>query len=115
MNNEQYKRFRKMEKDPLNCLFKAKDKAGNLHFLISGSTGVKYKVSIYLHGEKKGKINCTCPDFKNNAKIQECVCKHCLHVLYKVLKIFKNVDHSFFGKCLFTVDEMTKIRLLIKA
>ena len=111
MNNEQYKRYRKMEHDKLSCLFKAKDKSGNLHFLILGSTDTKYKVSIYM---KDRKIRCSCPDFKNNSSSRDCVCKHCLHVLYKVLKLFKNADHSFFEKFIFNENEIAKIMHVCK-
>ena len=109
MNDEQYKRFIKMKNEDIKCLFKIKDKS-NYYFLISGSTGTHYKVAIY----NTGKIHCDCPDFKNGAKTQECVCKHCLYVLYFVLKMFKNVDHAFFKRCFFTPDEMETISAIYR-
>ena len=82
MNDEQYKRFRTMQNDPtIRCLYSVKDKKDNMYFLISGSSGTNYRVVI----NNVGKITCGCPDFSNGAKIQECVCKQCLCVLYKYL------------------------------
>ena len=105
MNEEQYKRFRKMTTEPIQCLYQTHDKQKNLFFLISGSSGTKYKVTI----PNNGKIKCSCPDFSNGAKIQECVCKHCLHVIYNVIQLFKDVDHPFFNRCYFTPDEVHSI------
>ena len=102
MNDEQYKRFRKMQAEKINCLFKTHDKHKKLYFLISGSAGNKYKVIISPNGE----ISCSCPDFKHSSKTQECVCKHCLHVIFKVLKLFSSVNHTFFTRCYFTPDEI---------
>lgn len=105
MNDEQYKRYRKMESDPIKCLFRKHDKNKNLHFLISGSRDTNYKVTIY----RDGKIECGCPDFKHNASVQECVCKHCLYVIFHELKCIRDIDHGFFGKRFFTPDELSDI------
>lgn len=105
MNDEQYKRFRKMNADNIECLYYTHNSNKNLFFLISGSSGAKYKVSI----SPKGKIECSCPDFKNGAKVQECVCKHCLYVIYNTLKLFDDVEHEFFDRLYFTTDEVHKI------
>jgi len=110
MNDEQYKRFRKMNADKLKCLFTKRDPSGNMHFLVSGSTGTRYKVSVY----KNGVINCSCPDFCHGCKDNDCVCKHCLHVIYKVLKLFRDVNHKFFERLYFTPDEIQTIKKIYK-
>jgi len=110
MNDEQYKRFRKMDSDPIKCLFIKKDKVGNIHFLINGSKESHYKVTI----GKNGTLTCSCPDFINNCKQNRCVCKHCLHVIYKKLKLFKNLEHSFFNRLYFTPDEIQNINNIFK-
>ena len=105
MNDEQYKRYRKMCSDPIKCLYITPDKSKRLHFLISGSSGIKYKVTI----PSDGKISCSCPDFKHGAKAQECVCKHCLYVILNILCIC-DIHHSFFKRCYFTPDEVKTIQ-----
>ena len=102
MNDEQYKRYRRMNADPIKCLYVTHNKEKDLYFLISGSKGTKYKVTIPTNG----KICCSCPDFKNSSQVQECVCKHCLYVIYNVLRLFTDVDHAFFKRCCFTPDEV---------
>lgn len=111
MNDEQYKRFRKMNAESIKTLFTTRDETGNMHFLVSGSSGNKYKVSVYT---RDGKITCSCPDFSHGAKVQECVCKHCLYVIFKVIKNIRNVDHKFFTRCRFTVDEIGEIKQIYK-
>ena len=110
MNDEQYKRFRKMDSEPINCLYITHSKTKTIYFLVSGSTGTKYKVEIPTNG----KIICGCPDFQKTCKVQECVCKHCLHVIYKVLKLFKGVDHTFFKRCYFSPDEIQNIHRIYR-
>ena len=110
MNEEQYKRYRKMQKENLKCLFSKRDKSGNMHFLINGSTGSNYKVSIYIHG----KITCTCPDFTHNSTEKMCVCKHCLTVIYNQLEVFSDLNHLFFSRLFFTPDEIQTIAKIYK-
>lgn len=110
MNDEQYKRYRKMNGDNIKCLYKKHDKKKNIYFLISGSSGTNYKVTI----PTDGKITCSCPDFINGAKVQECVCKHCLYVIYNVLKLFRDIDHTFFKRCRFTPDEIHDIHTIYR-
>lgn len=105
MNDEQYKRYRKMNNEPIQCLYETHDKKKNIYFLISGSSGTKYKVTI----TNSGKITCSCPDFGTGAKVQECVCKHCLYVLYNRLKVFRDLDHAFFKRRYFTPDEVHQV------
>lgn len=104
MNDEQYKRFRKMKNENIQCLFTLY-KAKTLYFLVVGSTGTKYKVCI----KNTGQISCSCPDFKNGAQVQECVCKHCLYIIFEYLGVIKDVDHCFFERRFFTKDEMMQI------
>ena len=110
MNDEQYKRFRKMNSERIICLFSKIDSNATIHFLISGSSGTRYKVSIITDGKSAGKITCSCPDFSTGAKTQECVCKHCLFVIYNVLELFNSVNHSFFKRLYFTPDEIKSIK-----
>jgi hypothetical protein len=113
MNDEQYKRFKSMENnDTIKCLYSVKDSKDNMYFLVSGSNGNKYKVVI----KTNGKIICSCPDFSNGSKIQECVCKHCLCVIYKYLHLFRGIEHTFFKRKekYFTPDEITIIKKIFK-
>lgn len=110
MNDEQYKRYCKMTGEAIECLYQTNDRNGGLHFLISGSTGTRYKVTIHTDG----KIDCGCPDFKHNSKSQECICKHCLFVIFQVLHLFKDVNHTFFERLFFTPDEIQNIQLIYK-
>jgi len=108
MNDEQYKRFRKMrlesEDGSLKCLYSTRDDNKTLYFLIQGVNS-KYKVSINL----KGQIKCSCPDFTHTCKVQECICKHCLYVVYIKLGLFKDIEHSFYRRNYFTPDEISSI------
>jgi len=110
MNDEQYKRFRKMNAETIECLFYTHDKNKSLHFLINGSQQKRYKVTI----PKDGKITCSCPDFTHNSKVNECVCKHCLHIIYNILKLFSDVDHTFFTRLFFSKDEIQEIHKIYK-
>lgn len=105
MNDEQYKRYRKMNVEPIKCLYKAR-KNTNLYFLISGSSGTNYKVTV----QSDGKISCSCPDFTHGSKDNRCICKHCLYVIYNVLRLFKSVEHTFFTRLYFTPDEVQEIQ-----
>jgi len=58
MNEEQYDKYTKMYQTNPEYLIHAKDKTGNLHFLIQGVK--RYKTSIL----KNGILTCSCPDFK---------------------------------------------------
>lgn len=111
MNDEQYKRYRKMTSESIECVYYTHDKKKNIYFLISGSSGVKYKVTIPING----RISCSCPDFTHGAKAQECVCKHCLHVIYNVLKLLDDIDHAFFTRCYFTPDEVHTIHTIYRS
>ena len=107
MNDEQYKRYRKVFTEEIECLFCKRDDMKNMHFLVSGSSGTHYKVSIYING----KITCSCPDYKHNARVQECLCKHCLHI---VSKIFPNIEHAFYKRRYFTKDEIPTVKNFYK-
>jgi len=110
MNEEQYKRYRKMMSEPIKCLHRKKDSKNNLYFLINNSSDKNYKIKI----SQNGKIECSCPDFtKGGAKIEKCICKHCLFVIFKILKIFQDINHTFFKRCFFTPDEIKNINKII--
>lgn len=114
MEDEQYKRYRKMKQERIACLFSKVDKTtGTIYFLISGQSRNRYKVSITT-GEK-GKIKCSCPDFSTGAKAQKCVCKHCLLIIYEVLELFTEINHPFFTRLYFTPDETRSIKKAYKS
>jgi hypothetical protein len=92
MDEQQYKRYRKMNSDSIECLYRTCDKNNNCHFLISGSSGTRYKVSI----NDNGVLSCSCPDAKHAGKVEKCLCKHCLYIIFKELEIFDSVDNVFF-------------------
>lgn len=100
MNDEQYKRYRKLRTEEIAVLFCKRDSAKNMHFLVNGSTGTHYKVSVY---RDTGKIECSCADYKHNARVQETLCKHCL---FLAIKIFPNIEHTFYKRRYFTRDEV---------
>jgi hypothetical protein len=102
MHDEQYKRYQRACSEPIDCLFSIRKKK-MYHFLIAGSGATNYKVTI---GPKY--ISCSCPDYKNNAKELEIVCKHCIYVLDSVLKLFPET-HSFWDRRFFTPDEFISI------
>jgi len=111
MEEEQYKRYRKMISENLKCLYKTSDSKNNFYFLTSGSSKNNYKVKISTNGS----ITCTCADFvKGGSKINNCICKHCLHIIFIELKLFKDVNHTFFKRCFFTPDEMKNIKDILK-
>lgn len=106
MSDEQYKRYRKMNAEDINCLYFTRNKSKDIYFLVFGSSGVNYKVVIF----NNGKITCSCPDFKHGCKTHSCVCKHCLFIIYKKMKLFKDINHVFFDRLFFTPDELQSIR-----
>lgn len=103
MNDETYKRYKKLDENIISCLFSIrKDKT--FHFLISGSNDKRYRVSI----DKKF-ITCTCPDYKHNCKTMETVCKHCIFILTDTLNVF-SLKHDFWKRRFLTPDEYEKIK-----
>lgn len=109
MNDEQYKRYRKLRTEEIEVLVCRRDDAKNMHFLVNGSTGTHYKVSVYLQG---GHLVCSCPDYKHNARIQETLCKHCL---FLATKIFPNIEHTFYKRRYFTPDELPLVKKFYKS
>jgi len=111
MNDEQYKRYRKMNAEVIKVLIRKIDKKDKtIHYLVEGDSGTHYKVSIY----KTGKITCSCPDYKYSVE-KECVCKHCLFIIINVLKMFKNnLYHPFYERHYFTPDELSDIYKYIR-
>lgn len=109
MNDEEYKRFRKLKTEDIQCIYNTYTN-NNFYFLVIGSSHTKYKVVI----ESKGKIYCSCPDFKHNARKCETTCKHCLYIIFIKLKLFKDVNHTFFKRHYFTPDEVQMIYSIYK-
>lgn len=103
MNNSQLSRYAKLQTDSLYYLGKIGYK-----FDVSGSTKNVYTVMISLENKT---ISCNCPDSFIRAKKQACICKHCLFILYRVLRIFNRTDHLFFTTLQFTDDELTLISI----
>lgn len=110
MHDEQYKRYRKMHSDTIELLIKKASSKKDLYFLVKGNSGENYKVVIRRNGD----VDCSCPDQKNGAKNNECICKHCLFVIFEVLKFTTDIDHTFFRRLRFTPDEMQRIYSLFK-
>ena len=110
MNDEQYKRFKTMQSQSIDCSIRARCPKGRLYFVIHGSSGSKYKVII----TPRGSIFCSCPDMLKS-KINECVCKHCLYVIFEDLELFDDVSHTFFERRYFTKDEMQNINRIMKS
>lgn len=110
MNEEQYDKYTKIYQTKPEYLIHAKDRSGNLHFLIQGEK--RYKTSIL----KNGVLTCSCPDFKfKSSKRQQpkYLCKHCMYIIIHTLKVFPNNDrlirHSFFDRGYFNAKEMTSV------
>lgn len=101
MNDECYKRYKKTKE--LNCLYSIRKNQKYL-FLVSGSGDSRYTVTI----ESKW-VRCTCPDFKHNTKKLECLCKHCILILNRTLKLF-SVNHDFWKRRFFTPDEIAQLK-----
>ena len=107
MNRQQSARFAKLKTEKFYLLDrKMVDNVITMH--ISGSTQNIYTVTINM---ERSSIFCDCPDNKTRAKSQGCVCKHCLFVLYRVLRIFNGTDQRFFIALTFTPDDMERILL----
>ena len=107
MDLQQEKRYAKLNTD-LFYLLDRECKSGDYEFHVSGSTRNVYTVTIY---PEKSTIFCTCPDAKSWAQKYDCICKHCLFVLFRVLKVFDCKTQSFFEKLLFTADEIERIHV----
>lgn len=116
MNDAQYSRFRKMNNENISILY-TKIINNNIYFLLKSASNTNYKISIksctHLKIPKCGKIFCSCPDNKFNSNDKECVCKHILYILFKYLKIFSNLEHTFFKRRYFTPDEMSAITKIL--
>ncbi len=108
MNSQQEKRYAKLRTERFYLLDRSTSPEDNLEFHISGSTRNVYTVTVY---PKSATIFCTCPDARSGAKKNSCVCKHCLFILYRVLKVFDQTDHPFFGRLSFTAGELECIQL----
>jgi len=99
MNDDQYKRYRKAKSEPIKIIYKT-CKDSTLHFLVSGTRGDKYKVTI---GDKS--IKCTCPDSTKRKELH-CVCKHCAFVLQQLG--ISDVDHPFWCTHTLSSDDAVK-------
>lgn len=112
MNDELYKRYRKMKSDPSFILFSARDPKGNIHYLVQGSN--RYKVTIFA----TGKIECSCPDMSfrvrktdehyKGSQANNYICKHCLLIVSELG--FNDINHSFFKRTFFSPDEIQTIQ-----
>ena len=107
MNSQQEKRYAKLRTERFYLLDRSvRDE--NLQFHISGSTRNVYTVTVYPNSAS---VFCSCPDARSWAKKHKCVCKHCLFILYRVLKVFDRTDHPFFDRLWFTPEELECIQL----
>lgn len=110
MNKEQYNKYTKMYETQPILLLHAKDNKGNYHFLIQGTK--RYRVSI---SSSSGKLECSCPDFKNNVSKHKnpCyLCKHCMLIVSDKLNIFGNrlLEHTFFKRGWYSSDELYSLK-----
>lgn len=108
MNPQQAKRYEKLRSEHFYLLGYETDANDNLKYHISGSTKNVYTVTVY---PKDTKIFCSCPDAKSWAARYNCICKHSLFILYRVLKVFDRKDHPFFVRLAFTPTELSCIQL----
>ena len=108
MNSQQVKRYEKLQTEGFYLLDHGTDDKGNLNYHISGSTRNVYKVTVY---PRVAKIFCSCPDAKSWAARYNCICKHSLFILYRVLNVFDRTDHPFFDRLWFTPTELECIQL----
>jgi len=108
MNLQQEKRYAKLNTERFYLLGYDTDNKQNLQYHISGSTRNVYTVTVY---PQTAKIFCTCPDAKSWAARYNCICKHSLFILYRVLKVFDAVNHPFFDRMWFTAMELECIQL----
>lgn len=104
MNDEQYKRYRKIISDKKIQILFNKIENGNIHYLIQGS--IKYKVSIY----KTGKVICSCPDYKYSNAVNKCYCKHILFIFNPIF----DINHSIYTRTFITPDEILYLLKFIK-
>ena len=108
MNPQQEKRYAKLRTEHFYLLGQDNDDKGNILYHISGSTRNVYTVTVY---PADAKIFCSCPDAKSWAARYNCVCKHSLFILYRVLQVFDRTDHPFFDRLQFTPLELECIQL----
>jgi len=87
MKQEQHDRFQKLFYEN-HYLIGIINKSEEFIFNVSGSTKNVYQVRIMKNFEKNY-ISCNCFDAKKWARINGVMCKHCLFVIFKVLKLFK--------------------------
>jgi predicted nucleic acid-binding Zn finger protein len=63
-------------------------------------------VSIY----KNGNITCSCPDYINTCKKLECVCKHCIAVIWNVIGK-DDVHNEFYTRLKLNKKELQKLKI----
>jgi hypothetical protein len=83
---KQNERFQKIFYENL-YLLKIHNNNHDFVFKVSGSTSNVYTVRINKSFEWNN-IFCDCPDSKKWANIHGVVCKHCIFIIFKVLKLF---------------------------
>jgi hypothetical protein len=85
MKLKQHERFQKIMYENI-YLLKIHNN-NDLVFKVSGSTSNIYSVRIYKTFEWNN-IFCDCPDAKKWANMYGVMCKHCIFIIFKVLKLF---------------------------
>ena len=105
LTTEQYKRFYKIFNEEFYLLdnFKNNDANPTHVFKICGSHRNVYTVT--LHSNKI--FWCDCPDMKNHAKKNQCVCKHIVFLLIRVLKLY---DLEYFKKLVLDTEQYNSIQ-----
>lgn len=111
MKVQQIYRYDKLFSDTIYVLNKNVDN-NTLIFDISGSTKNIYKVKIYPISKM---IFCNCPDSKSHTKKLGVICKHSCFVLFKVLKLFSNIEDidsiNYFQRLYFTDEQFNTIKI----
>ena len=80
---------------------------GNVFNLnVSGSTRNVYDIIVY---KVEKTINCNCPDHKVRARQDNCVCKHCCFVIFKVCRGIVEETSDFFTNLKFNDAEFELI------
>ena len=86
MKIKQHERFQKIFYESF-FLLNIVNKTHDVIFKVSGSTSNVYSVRINKTFECNN-IFCDCPDSKKWANIHGVICKHCVFIIFKVLKLF---------------------------
>lgn len=103
MKDDLYTRFR--NRTHVKCVFSCK-KGNKCYFLITGSTGTKYKVTA----EPSGEMTCSCPDFAH----RKLFCKHIMAVVVDTCELVTDCADSCFDNNKLTTIQWSKMLKVVK-